>query len=274
MASRVHAPSTSFASFREVSRPRGFSGGLCLPRPCRLRLLARGAQIVRLGAKLRHRATGQRRFDLPHGAEGPGEVRCRAGAPAVRLHGSTRPPPPWWELSTHWRSWGLSSSSGSLPPIRDERAFLTVQQGMLFSSWGFLFGHTVRCWWLTASWPAPVVYYLALIPFMAAFVYIPGSLVPFFVCWSFAICRRTGCRPWWRAPESPAVCGLWLAWSLFASRNNELLTPDWFLEMISRLRSSESRLLPSWWLSTGLLEAVQRLERVVGANRAVEAQCF
>ncbi len=51
--------------------------------------------------------------------------------------------------------------------------------------------------------------------------------------------------------------GVALFWSLASVQNHELLTPDWFLEMLSRLRTSENRLLPSWWLSSGLLEAAR-----------------
>ena len=51
--------------------------------------------------------------------------------------------------------------------------------------------------------------------------------------------------------------GVTLFWSLASVQNHELLTPDWFLEMLSRLRTSENRLLPSWWLSSGLLEAAR-----------------
>ncbi len=36
---------------------------------------------------------------------------------------------------------------------------------------------------------------------------------------------------------------------------SNLLTPGWFQEMLGRLQFTERRLLPSWWLSSGLLEA-------------------
>ncbi len=47
----------------------------------------------------------------------------------------------------------------------------------------------------------------------------------------------------------------WLAWTIFNGAETNLMTPEWFQEMFSRLRFTEQRLLPSWWLSTGLLEA-------------------
>ena len=45
------------------------------------------------------------------------------------------------------------------------------------------------------------------------------------------------------------------------------MTPEWFQELFSRLRFTEQRLLPSWWLSTGLLEASRSI--VAGATRAI-----
>ena len=38
---------------------------------------------------------------------------------------------------------------------------------------------------------------------------------------------------------------------------SDLLTPTWFQEMLGRLQFTEQRLLPSWWLSSGLLEAAR-----------------
>ena len=55
-----------------------------------------------------------------------------------------------------------------------------------------------------------------------------------------------------------AVGLVWLAWSVLAGGQTDLLTPRWFQELSERLRFTEIRLLPSWWLSTGLLEAIRR----------------
>jgi ABC-2 type transport system permease protein len=40
---------------------------------------------------------------------------------------------------------------------------------------------------------------------------------------------------------------------------NDLLTPVWFQEILGRMHVSDQRLLPSWWLSTGLLAAADRV---------------
>ena len=46
-----------------------------------------------------------------------------------------------------------------------------------------------------------------------------------------------------------------MVWSMLTDVGYNLMTPRWFQEMSDRLRFTEQRLLPSWWLSAGLLEA-------------------
>ncbi len=45
------------------------------------------------------------------------------------------------------------------------------------------------------------------------------------------------------------------------------LTIAWFQDVLARLQFSEQRLLPSWWLSTGLLEAAHPVELPDGRPR-------
>lgn len=143
-------------------------------------------------------------------------------------------------------------------PIRDERVFLhKFQQGMLFSSWGFLLLGSPMLVAYGMVVDAPWFYYLSLLPFMAAFVYIPGSLGAILCLLVVRYLPTNRVQALTVGGIFCAICALWLIWTLIANRSNELLTPDWFLEMIGRLRSSENRLLPSWWLSTGLLEAAR-----------------
>jgi ABC-2 type transport system permease protein len=52
--------------------------------------------------------------------------------------------------------------------------------------------------------------------------------------------------------------GIWGVWWLLPSEQNNALTPGWFQEMLGRVRFAQYRLLPSWWLSAGLLEAARR----------------
>jgi ABC-2 type transport system permease protein len=89
------------------------------------------------------------------------------------------------------------------------------------------------------------------------FVYIPGALGALA---AMAIVRWLSghrARLNWLAATLGLAALAAIAWSLTRDLENDLLTPAWFQEMLARLRFSEARLLPSWWLSSGLLEAAR-----------------
>ncbi len=69
-----------------------------------------------------------------------------------------------------------------------------------------------------------------------------------------ALVGRGRCSSW-----APAA---WIGWSIFSDTELNLLTATWFQEISDRLRFTEQRLLPSWWLSAGLLEASRPPVRV------------
>ncbi len=54
------------------------------------------------------------------------------------------------------------------------------------------------------------------------------------------------------------VATIVLGWTLVTSVENNVFSAAWFQEMLGRLQFSEHRLFPSWWLSSGLLEAATR----------------
>ena len=94
-----------------------------------------------------------------------------------------------------------------------------------------------------------------LLPFLVAFIYIPVAVGAIICLW---VVRRI--------PDSRLAVviaggvvllagGAWMAWLLLNDPKSDLLTPGWFQEMLGRLQFSEKRLLPSWWLSSGLLAA-------------------
>ncbi|HUY36973.1 MAG TPA: hypothetical protein VMV69_29915 [Pirellulales bacterium] len=143
-------------------------------------------------------------------------------------------------------------------PTRIERVFLhKFHEAMLFSSWGFLLLGTPLLAAYGVVEEASAYYFAAIVPFLLGFVYIPGALGALA---AMAIVR-------WLAGHRARLIGLAgilvptalaaLAWLLTRDLENDLLTPAWFQEMLARLRISEARLLPSWWLSSGLLEAAR-----------------
>ncbi len=141
-------------------------------------------------------------------------------------------------------------------PARGERIFFhKFQEAMFFASWGFLLlgSPMLIAYGVVAG--APWYYYLLLPAFMGSFVYIPGSFGA--IACVLVIHRLTNRRQYVVAATLLTVVavGLWFIWTVANSPQNDLLTPNWFQEMISRLQFSEHKLLPSWWLSVGLLQA-------------------
>jgi ABC-2 type transport system permease protein len=141
-------------------------------------------------------------------------------------------------------------------PARTERIFLhKFQDAVLLSSWGFILlgSPVILAYGIIAG--APWYYYLMMFPFVLSFVYIPAAI-------GAVICMLIiYFMPGKRRMVVYIIGGLllsavyWLAWSLLKGPESNLLTPNWFQEILGRLQFTERRLLPSWWLSSGLLEA-------------------
>lgn len=141
-------------------------------------------------------------------------------------------------------------------PIRPERIVLhKFQEAIVFSSWGFLLLGSPMLVAYGLQVGAPWHYFALLLPFMAAFVYIPGGIGAI-LCMLF-VHHLARLRRQALVLASIVLVGgiLTLIWALVAKTEGNLLTANWFQEMLSRLQYSEHRLLPSWWLSSGLLEA-------------------
>jgi ABC-2 type transport system permease protein len=160
-------------------------------------------------------------------------------------------------------------------PVCPERIVLhKFQEAIAFSSWGFLLlgSPMLVAYGLQAA--APWYYFALLVPFMAAFIYIPGGLGAI-LCLLF-VHRLAGIRR-----QSIAIAlvvavaaVVLLGWSLLRKTEGNLLTPSWFQEILGRLQFSEHRLLPSWWLSSGLLEAARTDGGPMGGASWAESLLF
>jgi ABC-2 type transport system permease protein len=160
-------------------------------------------------------------------------------------------------------------------PIRPERIVLhKFQEAIVFSSWGFLLlgSPMLVAYGLQANAPW---YYFALLPFfMGAFVYIPGGAGAI-VCMLFVHQLARMQRHIVLVLGIVTVLALVLfGWSLLGRTEGDLLTPMWFQEMLARLQFSEHRLLPSWWLSAGLLEAAHNQTTLSGRASWAESLLF
>lgn len=144
-------------------------------------------------------------------------------------------------------------------PARVERIFLhKFQEAVLLSSWAFiLLGSPVLlAYGIVAG--APSYYYLLAVPFLVAFTYIPAGIgaIACVAIVRFLPSRRVLILG--LSVSAAVVVVVSIGWSLSANLNQNLLTPSWFREILDRLKFTEHRLLPSWWLSSGLLEAARR----------------
>jgi len=144
-------------------------------------------------------------------------------------------------------------------PARTERIFAYLfHEAIWFGSWGFLL---IGSPMLVASGMvrhAPWYYYAMLAPFMTSFVFIPaavGGILCLLAVDRLGRIRRVAIR---LGVVLGTIAVVWLAWSILSGARSDLMTPRWFQELSERLRFAENRWLPSWWLSTGLLEASHR----------------
>lgn len=143
-------------------------------------------------------------------------------------------------------------------PVRAERIVLyKFQEAVVFSSWGFvLLGSPMLIAYGTQV-GAPWYYFAMLAPFMLAFIYIPCGIGAIACLLLVRWVPRLRIRSMFFVLTAAIVLALLGAYAVLGSTQGNILTPLWFQEMLARLRFSEHRLLPSWWLSSGLLEAAR-----------------
>lgn len=143
-------------------------------------------------------------------------------------------------------------------PARAERIFLhKFQEAVILSSWAFLLLASPMLLAYGAVGSAPWYYYAMLVPALLAFTYIP-SAVGAILC--LAVVRWfPGGRLLVLALVGAVVVVLAATYaaSFVTGTTADFFTPSWIQEMLGRLRITENRWLPSWWLSTALLAAAK-----------------
>ncbi len=144
-------------------------------------------------------------------------------------------------------------------PARVERIFLhKFQEAVLLSSWAFILlgSPMLLAYGLVVS--APWYYFVLLVPYLVAFTYLPAGLGAIACLLIVRYLPRGRLLVLIFVALVVILLAVAIGWSLTARVENNLLTADWFQEMLGRLRVTEQRLLPSWWLSSGLLSASDR----------------
>ncbi len=143
-------------------------------------------------------------------------------------------------------------------PARVERIFLfRFQEALLLSSWGFLLIGTPILVAYGVVAEAPWYYYVTIGPYLFAFVYIAAAVGG--ICCLLIVYFLPRGFGWFTALGALVVLfvGAWYVWGFASLPRDDLLTYAWFQDMLNRLRLTEQRLLPNWWLSAGLLETAR-----------------
>lgn len=143
-------------------------------------------------------------------------------------------------------------------PARVERVFLhKFQEAILFSSWAFILMGSPMLLAYGIVQQAPWYYFVMLVPFLVAFIYIPAG-VGAVLCIAIVHRAPRGRTYILAAAGAAALCAaVWIAWSLLTGPEGDMLSADWFRQVSARIKFSDQQLLPSWWLSSGLLEAAR-----------------
>ena len=160
-------------------------------------------------------------------------------------------------------------------PVRRGRIVLyKFQETVFFSCWGFVLlgSPMLLAYGIVAG--SPWYYYVLLAPFVLAFVMVPAGLG------AIACLAAVRLVPKVRVHALAVLVALVLAggagfgWRVLAYQNRDMMTSSWFQDVLARLEFSEQRLLPSWWLSSGLLEAAHPVTSEDGRDSWLDSFMF
>jgi ABC-2 type transport system permease protein len=143
-------------------------------------------------------------------------------------------------------------------PAREEAIFShKFQEAIWFSSWGFILLGSPMLVAYGAVRHSPWTYFASLLPFMVSFVVIPATIGG--ICCMAMVAWLPRLRFHALTIGLVAVClaAIWLAWSALTSVRADGASTAWFKETFARLAITEQKISPSWWLSSGLIEAAR-----------------
>ncbi len=147
-------------------------------------------------------------------------------------------------------------------PVRAETIFMhKFRESLWFASWGFVLLGSPMLVAYGVVREAPWTYFMLILPLMLAFVMIPAALG------GIACMALVGWLPRMRlhalsiAITASCVGLVWLGWTFLSQPRLDVMSTAWFERTFARLAITEQKLFPSWWLSSGLLEAARPPER-------------
>ncbi|MGB8853276.1 MAG: hypothetical protein WCC69_06910 [Pirellulales bacterium] len=143
-------------------------------------------------------------------------------------------------------------------PVRAETiAAHKFQEALWFSCWGFvLLGSPMLVAYgvvRQAAWP----YFVLMLPFMVSFAVIPATVGAICCIGLVAWIPRLRVQALSFALIVGCTAAVWFGWSLVERAPVDALSAEWFERTFARLAITEQKLLPSWWLSSGLIEAAR-----------------
>lgn len=145
-------------------------------------------------------------------------------------------------------------------PVHAERIFLDKYMDAVFlSSWAFVMLGSPLLLAYAVEVRAPWYHYWLLLPYLVSFVYIPtaiGGLVSLLLAMFFP---RSKTLLW----TVGIVLGFIVAvvvgrWVLSLPHATGAFSLEWLQRTFDRLRITQFRFLPSWWLSSGLLASAEQ----------------
>ncbi len=126
-------------------------------------------------------------------------------------------------------------------PARTERVFLhKFQDAIVLSSWGFVFlvSPVLVAYGIIGA--APWYYYAMLLPCLVAFVYVPAAIGAV-AC--LCVVRRVPHKRTSVLLGSGAlvlIAAALLGWTLLSGQSHDLLTPEWFHQLLGACSSPSS----------------------------------
>lgn len=141
-------------------------------------------------------------------------------------------------------------------PVRPEAIFShKFQEAVWFSSWGFILLGSPMLVAYGQVHGGAWTYYALMLPFMISFVVIPATLGGMLCLWLVGWIPKLRLHALSIGLLASSLIAAWVAWSVLAAGGSDRLDAAWFEQTFGRLAITEQRVLPSWWLSSGLTES-------------------
>jgi ABC-2 type transport system permease protein len=144
-------------------------------------------------------------------------------------------------------------------PARPEAIFShKFQESLWFSSWGFVLLGSPMLVAYGIVRHSPWTYFAMLPAFMISFVVIPATVGGICCMAMVAWLPRLRLHAFSMGVVAACLGAIWIAWSALSWRSADTMSAAWFEQTFARLAITEQKLLPSWWLSSGLIEGGRR----------------